>query len=638
MSLIKQLWIIIVTLTLLAFLGSFAVSTVSARQYLAEQLRLKDIDTASSMALTLSQVEKEPVTLELLISALFDNGHYQRIALFDASGDLVINKQYQGGYIQQAPNWFHRIMAVNSQPAQGLIQDGWQQFGELWVHSHSGYAIDRLWQGTVRLLQWFVALGLLSGLLGTWVLRWVSRPLSTVVGQAEAIGERRFVRAEVPRTQEFRRLVIAMNRLSDRVRRMLEKEAQKLDQLHQQLHTDALTGLHNRSHFLDLLQTRLSDTETGGHGGLLMLRLMDIQQLNVQLGRKSTDALLVDLAANMKKHAQAMPDVIAGRLNATDMLMFIPARFDAESLAQSLREAVNTQLSLNTLADVRVPMAMLHFDEVTALTTLLSGLDGALAQAEQQGRQGWVSVNLQHAPRFETQEQWRAAIINALQNEQVQLAHYPVCDLSSNLLHWESPVRLRLNEEWLPAREFIAWVARVELLAELDIAVLKAALAEIAEHGLHSDEIAFNISEEAITHVDIRQQLIALLAAAGPLAQRLIVECSEATAVRHSVEFRSFSAELHRLGCSVGLKQAGAEFAQIEDLQGLGLRYIKIDGTLIHNVHKNQGNQSLVQGLCALGHSLGIEMIAQNVTQPEEAAVLSALGVDGQTGAWVRVE
>ena len=91
MSLIKQLWIGIIVLLLLALGGSFIISIVSAKSYLEEQLRVKNMDNATSLALSMSQMEKDPVTLELLISAQFDTGHYEYIKLVDPQKKILVN-------------------------------------------------------------------------------------------------------------------------------------------------------------------------------------------------------------------------------------------------------------------------------------------------------------------------------------------------------------------------------------------------------------------------------------------------------------------------------------------------------------------------------------------------------------------
>ena len=77
MSLFRQLWLSIIGLTVFVFLGSFLVSVLSARNYLEEQLLIKNGDNAAALALSLSQMpDKDPVTVELMVSAQFDTGHY----------------------------------------------------------------------------------------------------------------------------------------------------------------------------------------------------------------------------------------------------------------------------------------------------------------------------------------------------------------------------------------------------------------------------------------------------------------------------------------------------------------------------------------------------------------------------------
>ncbi len=199
MSLIKQLWIGIIVLLLLALGGSFAISITSAKNYLEEQLRVKNMDNATSLALSMSQMEKDPVTLELLISAQFDTGHYEFITLTDPQKKILISRSYEENNTKSSnvPVWFTRLVNFNAAPGIAQIQNGWQQFGTLTVKSHSRYAWQALWNSTSQLLTWFVIAAILSGLVGTFILKFISRPLNTVIKQAEAIGQRQLKHSAV---------------------------------------------------------------------------------------------------------------------------------------------------------------------------------------------------------------------------------------------------------------------------------------------------------------------------------------------------------------------------------------------------------------------------------------------------------
>ena len=93
----------------------------------------------------------------------------------------------------KVPAWFVKLIPLHTEPGIAQVQDGWRQYGTLTVVSHNGFAYQALWQGNRRLLGWFLASALLCGVIGTLILRSITRPLGEVVKQAEAIGARRFI-------------------------------------------------------------------------------------------------------------------------------------------------------------------------------------------------------------------------------------------------------------------------------------------------------------------------------------------------------------------------------------------------------------------------------------------------------------
>ena len=123
MSLIKQLWLAILAILLLALGGSFAISMMSAKAYLEAQLHLKNIDNATVLALSITQMEKDPVTLELLISAQFDSGHYQHIALVDPGNQVMIERHYEGDTTPAIPAWFTHLVSLDAPPGVAQVQD-----------------------------------------------------------------------------------------------------------------------------------------------------------------------------------------------------------------------------------------------------------------------------------------------------------------------------------------------------------------------------------------------------------------------------------------------------------------------------------------------------------------------------------
>ena len=285
MSLIKQLWIAIALVMTIAFGVSMIVSVLSARHYLEQQLQVKNIDNATALALSLTQLPKDEVTVALQVAAQFDAGHYRFIRITSPTGQVLVEKM-GASKASGAPAWFVRLIPIHAEPGQALIQNGWLQYGTLTLASQDVYAYQSLWDGVLKLLAWFVAGGFLTGLVGTQLVRTITRPLVQVVDQAHAIAQRRFITIDEPSTPEFRSVAHAMNDMVGRLKTMFMEEATRLDALRKKVNRDAVTGLASREYFLSHLHEALEGDQFGSSGSLVLVRLPDLNELNSQqIGR-----------------------------------------------------------------------------------------------------------------------------------------------------------------------------------------------------------------------------------------------------------------------------------------------------------------------------------------------------------------
>lgn len=639
MSLIKQLWIGILTLLLLALGGNFAISTITAKTYLQEQLRLKNIDNANSLALSMSQMsDQDPVTLELLITAQFDSGHYEYIIFQDSNKQAIVARRYDNTLASvqdvQVPEWFARWVNFDAAPGVAQVQDGWQQAGTLVLKSHSGYALEALWQNTRDLLKWFLFAALVSGVIGSLILKYISRPLDVVVSQAEAIGERRFIISEEPKTKEFQRLVRAMNRLSNSVKQMLEKEARQLELLRRESQIDALTGLANRTHFLNIFDTHLIQEEAQEQGVVVIARVMNLNGLNTQLGHHQVDQLLCAIASVFKDITQRYPDSYAGRLNGSDFCLLIPTDTPIDIVSADISQQVNFQLLATGHTQIALPMALCHFHHRDQRTEILHQLDSTLAKAELKGNRA-VVIRADSQPDSAPQNlsQWRETIETALAKQEISLVKFPVHNNEGELLHDETAVRLLLDGALKPAGYFIPWAVRLGLMPQIDLAVLRLALIQLSNNAA---PIAINLSAAALCSASFREQALELIAAHPRRTQHLWLEFSEICVLRHAEELRIFTTQLRKLGCHIGLEHVGLEFTQFDQLQDMGLAFLKIDSAIVRDIHSYPSNQVFVQSLCTLGHSIGLIMIAEGVVNHEEEQALFTLGIDALTGPHIQ--
>ncbi|MFQ3787607.1 EAL domain-containing protein [Halomonas sp. A29] len=631
MSLIKQLWLTIATLLLLAFVGSLLIGVTSSRHYIEQEIEIKNNDNANALALSMSQMEKDPVILELLLSAQFDTGHYQRIELRDAEGD-VIEQRIASPHIDDVPAWFVELVRFDVPSGRAVVQDGWQQYGTLELESQHSFAYRSLWRSTLELAGWFAVAGAISLLLASWIVSTIRRPLRNVVSQAQAIGQRRFMTASEPRTRELREVVQAMNQLSLAVRHMLGEESDKLDQLRRRMQHDPVTDTLTRSPFLDQLQAHLKSEKDDASGTLAMVRVARLAELNQQLGHAATDALLKQLARRLEQVASAHGLGTVGRLNGSDFGVILPRHHDLDAIGKALREHLDA-LSGEQAVSTSLPSALRQYSQGESQAELLASLDGALASAEARGENGQEIVDQPASSvLFTRHDEWRQALGDALE-QGVFLAHYPVLDAQGQLVHYEVPSRLRLKGEWRPAGVFLPWVSRLAMAPTLDLAVVSAALEDVASSG---KAVAINLSAESLNDGHFVGELLSRVAAHQGIAGKLWFELPQSVAMQQPQALKTLCHALLGLGCRVGLEHVGTQFGKIEGLQDLGLSFMKIDGALSQEIEDRSDQQSLLRGMATLAHSLGIMAIAEGVESQGAADTLFELGLDGVTGPGIR--
>lgn len=631
MSLFRQLWLTVAISMALAFGGSFAVSMLTARGYLEQQLSHKNHDNAASLALSMSQQAQDAVTVELMVAALFDTGNYQRIRVTDPHGKVIAERTTPDD-LRAVPSWFMRLFPIRAEAGAAQVTQGWKQFGTIELQSQSRYAYEALWHGGQKMLLWFVLAAIVSGVLGSLVLRRLRRPVAQVVDQANAIAERRFVTIAEPRVPELRQLAGAMNSMVRRLEVMFREESLRLDAMRREANQDALTGLANRSYFMSQLQSALRAEDAAPHGTILLLRIAHLAEINRRLGRSAVDDLVRSVAEMVQHESERYPNAFCGRLNGADFALALPNLADGAEVATTLltraRNLANTFGKIDHVAWIGGS----PYRQGGDLQALLATCDAALAAAEAQGSNAFhLAKPTDAAPPAVTAADWTAVIRGALGSGQVRLMSFPVIQQNHTLLHLECPVRLRVTEdqEWLPAGSFMPMASRLQLAAEIDLAVARLAYEKLAGA---SEDIAINLSGDSIGDPTFCERLAALTAQHAEQNPHLWIEVSERGVFDHFDAFVALCEQLKSARCRVGIEHFGRQIGDMGKLHGLGLDYVKVDASLVHGLDTNPGNQAFLKGLCAIARNMGLQTIAEGVEAEAELTVAMALGFDGATG------
>ncbi|MBI3901323.1 MAG: EAL domain-containing protein [Nitrosomonadales bacterium] len=632
MSLMRQLWLAVIVSTVMAFAGSLVLSIWSAQGYLTQQLERKNDDVANSLGLSMTQQEKDPVTIELQVTALFDTGYYQTISVTDPFGK-VIAQRIQDKSEANVPSWFIKSFPIKSKPGLAQISDGWKQYGMVTVISHTQFAYQALWEQAGKLLFWFCAGGVGVGFLGTLVLRTIGRSLNDVVNQAGAIGERRFITIAEPRTPELRALARAMNGMVDRVRQMFNEVAARLDELLHRVNYDQLTGLPNRDYFMTHFKEQLTADEVAHSGVLAVMRLDDLNQINDAMGRAGTDNLLKEIGQIFTDFSRQQEGALAGRVKAGEIALVLPGEGDSRSVAQRMEQLLAEQLVMNRveLSDI-YHLGVVHFEHGANVGDILSRVDHALALAQGQGANTSYAIESDVQVSIIPGEQWRALLTQAVTAGNVKLIFYPVIKQDGTLLHREGMVRLQPEpgKQLMMAGDFMPVAARLNLTAQIDLEVIRLALEHLSTIV---DDVAVNLSAETISNWAFHADLSRLLRSHTGLCSRLWFEVSEYGAFKHFDAFMDICLILKNSGCHIGVEHFGQRLSESQKLTELGLDYVKIHPGLVRGIEENAGNQEFLQRFCGIAHAVGVIVIAVGVQSDAELLMLRSLGVDGATGS-----
>jgi len=628
MSLIKQLWIAIIVIVLLAFGSSFFISAYQTKIYLAEQLQVKNIDNATGMALTLSQMDKDLTTMELMLSAQFDTGYYRRIALKDIGGNVLVEFALTPQKVD-APNWFVALLNFEIKPGIAQIQDSWQRFGTIELESQTDYSVVALWQITKDLATGFVILAMFCGLVGSILLNRVRKPLNQVVTHAEALGNRQFITSDEPATFELKRLVAAMNRLTGRVRYMLEQEQKQLDRLQRQYELDNVTGAFNRDYCASWLEGYFSNKERSEPCCVFMLRVIDLQAINLRLGRSDTDIWLKRVVDALRQHQGVR---LVSRLNGSDFFVVFDQLESTAELCQQLVTLLNTACLIEP-ADATAPILVvgISLDAVSSRPQTLSQLDAMLVDVESKPPlQSKILYQAQGYDALGDATDWLKALKQAIHSNDIMSQLYPVQLRNGTIMHHEAMLRMQINAEWVSAGQILGWARRYQFISHLDIAMVKRAVSQLADDS--ELRLAVNISDLTFTNAAAHYEILKLLQSLPQaVCKRLSMEFDEALVVKHQILFISFVAALKALSVEVGLQKCGFAINEIKDLEQLGIDYLKIDAAIVLR-YKSTDTAQLLAGLIKLAHTLSLKVIAEGVTSSTDIDELLALGFDGLTG------
>lgn len=396
---------------------------------------------------------------------------------------------------------------------------------------------------------------------------------------------------------------------------------------------DSLTGLPNRHFVNEAFQERLDQLVPAGRSAILMfIDLDNFKQINDTLGHATGDQLLCAMARRLEQ-AMRGNDLVA-RLGGDEFLVFTSSddAVDAErALGERLLDALKLPVRLGSHElSMTASMGVARFPrDGSDLGTLMRQADLAMYGAKSAGRNRLEFFSESMLAHAQTRLGLEVELRRALERGEFVVHYQPRFAVSNSqivgleaLVRWEHPQRGLI----LPS-EFIAVCEETGLIVALGEQVLEQVTHQVARWhatGLPGP-VAVNLSSRQFASGALLSNLQRTFARNACPPQALELEITESILLGSDDATLTMVNGLRELGCGVAVDDFGTGYSNLAYLQRLPLTCLKIDRSFIQS---DTNARPLAEVIIALGHTLGLRVVAEGVETDEQLRWLDAAGCD----------
>ncbi len=420
---------------------------------------------------------------------------------------------------------------------------------------------------------------------------------------------------------------------------MIKQAEERLNRL---AHHDALTGLPNRLLFTASLEQAL--TRAKRHQETVALLFLDLDRfklINDTLGHAAGDRLLQTVARRLK-HSVRAEDLVArlGGDEFTIVLEEISQAEDAALLAQKIIGAVAEPMELDgrdVVVSASVGISLYPRDADNA-GDLAKAADAAMYRAKTRGRDTYQFYTAELTAQALEHLSLEAGLRQALTRGEFALHYQPQIEVKTGrilgveaLLRWQHPDLGTMLPE-----QFIGIAEESHLIDALGNWVLRQACAQARiwrDAGLPAVRIAINLSGRQIMYDHLLQTVEDTFEQNGLTPGDLLLELEITESVLQSGEHAVETLRrLRHLGIRIAIDDFGTGYSSLSHLKHLPIDTLKIDRLFMRNIPHDTDNQAITAAIISMGHSLGLNVVAEGVETEAQLDFLDAHGCDEAQG------
>lgn len=399
--------------------------------------------------------------------------------------------------------------------------------------------------------------------------------------------------------------------------------------------TDALSGLFNRTHFMEKLEAALEKPKANAGGvSVLFIDLDGFKEINDQHGHHIGDQLLVQIA---RKLADVTSDIgLVARMGGDEFAIFIEgstSEADSEVLAGHVIEILCQPLSLDHFS-VAVSCSIgiaPRTEEGESALELVRRADIAMYAAKSAGRACYAIFSAAMDEEIQEANWLRAELDKAIEAGDITVAYQPKFDVTGlgapsitsveALARWNHPERGFIS----PAK-FITVAEESGQIIELSRLVLDKACRTAAPWA--GVTLSVNLSPRQLSDLGLKDDILNISAAAGLPPDRLELEITEGVLLIADERVKEVFKDLQAEGVSLALDDFGTGYSSFSYLRDCNFDTVKIDRLFVQAMEKDEQALEVTQAVVSLAKALDLAVVAEGVETESQFDQLRTMGCD----------
>lgn len=412
-------------------------------------------------------------------------------------------------------------------------------------------------------------------------------------------------------------------------------------QLKMMAHFDSLTGLLNRSLFLNRLEQAVSEAKRYENNlCLLSLDIDYFKQINDTYGHDTGDRILCTVAERIRECVRKTDSV--ARLGGDEFMILLPSAVSHEGhyVAQKLLKHIPQPIEFDDIVLYVYPsIGLANFpDTASDHNELLKQVDTALYKAKEQGRSQYVKFSKQNQNQWQRKLHLSKNLPNALKNQEVKLAFQPIFDcISKRCIAVEALVRWNFEGDSIGTEEIIHLINQGSMAVPYHDWLFNHAIQQLSlwQEEMPGLQLSLNMPANLCHNNQIIEKLFDAIKFHEVEAKDIILEITESQMMRHADLTKEVLTRITKKGVRVAIDDFGSGQSSLEYLADFPCEQLKINQKFFLNFQLDEKNKRIVEAITALGHELGLNIVAEGIENESLFEYAREAGCDAAQGFWM---